>query len=151
MADNDFPRGNENPQFRVVDEDGHFFFSPADPNRSNKFQGHHINPNNIVDRQYDPFLDDDSDWNTIVRLFNGLRSVGYQQNDPDRNRAWLPTSVEDALRLGAVLHDTNHNPYDRTFPQVRLLRDRRARCRPDYRIWKCRGFHRRRLSHGFLR
>jgi hypothetical protein len=113
MTDNKFERGNENPQFHFKNEKGGFFLSPGESNRSNIMQGHHINPNNIVDRAYNPLQGPDSNNNVIARLFSGLKSIGYDQADPDRNRVWLPTSDEDALRLGVAKHDTNHDPYDR--------------------------------------
>ncbi|MEP7350082.1 MAG: AHH domain-containing protein [Sphingorhabdus sp.] len=112
MATNEFGRGNENPQFHVKGKRG-WFFSPGKSERTNIFQGHHINPNNIVDRSYDLLAEPDARNNIIARLFSGLKSIGYDQADPDRNRVWLPTSDEDALRLGVARHDTNHAEYDR--------------------------------------
>jgi A nuclease family of the HNH/ENDO VII superfamily with conserved AHH len=123
MADNDFGRGNENPQFHVKSKRG-WFFSPQKKERTNIFQGHHANPNNIVDRG--PDADPISDRSIVARLFAGLKSVGYDQADPDRNRIWLPTSDEDALRLGVAKHDTSHATYDRFMELKYLEMGRRA-------------------------
>ena len=92
MTDLKFGNGNDNPQFRVVDQYRRFFFSPEIPKgeRSNIFQGHHAVSNNIY--QGKDFSD----------FFTKLTAAGYDQSDWKTNQIWLPSNDADAV--GATPH-----------------------------------------------
>ena len=80
MTDNPFGNGNENPQFKVIDSNRDFFFTPDIQDRdlrTNIFQGHHIIPNNVFD---DPDPDFRSFWTELLK-------AGYAQDDPATNQA----------------------------------------------------------------
>jgi A nuclease family of the HNH/ENDO VII superfamily with conserved AHH len=111
MAPNPFTPYDDNPKYKLKAKGEDFFLSPGKTERGviEIVQGHHINPNNIVDRQ--PSVGNLEE-RLIADLFTRLKQVGYRQDDPLRNRVYLASNAEDALRMGSALHDNSHPEYD---------------------------------------
>ncbi len=64
------------------------------------FHGHHLIPTNLFTKS------------ELSSFWQKLIIQGYSQADLLTNQAWLPATIEDALRLGSAQHSTNHTAYD---------------------------------------
>ena len=103
----EFSNSNESPKYTVVDILGRFFFSPDIQDRNLRtnhptglFHGHHLILTNLFTKS------------ELSAFWQKLVVQGYSQAVSLTNRAWLPATIEDALRLGSAKHSTNHAAYD---------------------------------------
>jgi len=101
----EFYNGPSGPQYFVQNPNGTPFFSGED---SGAFQKHHVIPTDLLDH---------ADLGDFLTL---MKNHGYQHADFTSNGVYLPTTDDDALRLGVAKHSGSHDIYT-DFVEKRLL------------------------------